>query len=113
MAGRLKRNLPQFIHHPRPTYVAQNGVKLKREDGKIWSSIRGKWLFETPEEYIRQDYLLVLVHEYGYCLDQIDEEEEVTGRDSAKALADIDAAKDYLTQARKDIEAIILGVKKV
>ncbi len=30
-----------------------------------------------------------------------------------KALAELDAAKNYLAQARKDIEAMILGVKKV
>ena len=109
----MNRNLPKFIHHPRPDCVAENGVKLKRQDGKIWSSVRGKWLIETPEEYVRQEYLLVLCHEYGYCLEQIAEEQEITGQGSAKARADIDAAKDHLTQARKDIEAIVLEVKKV
>lgn len=122
-------------------------MKLKRKDGKILSSVRKKWLVETPEEYVRQEYLLVLFHEYGYCLEQIAEEvidliqfnrvgavkqrmytenlchlripylPESEQREFAqareKALANIDVAKDYLAQARKDIEAMILGVKKV
>ena len=42
----------------------------------------------TPEERVRQDYLFVLINEYGYSLDQIDEEISVTSRGSAQARAD-------------------------
>ena len=56
--------------------------------GQIWSHVRRKWLVETPEESVRQEYLLVLLHEYGYDLDQIAEEAEVTGRGAAHARAD-------------------------
>ncbi len=111
MTGRLKRNLPKFIHHPRPTYVAQNGVKLKREDGKIWSSVRGKWLVETPEEFVRQEYLLVLFHEYGYCLEQIAEEEEVTGRGSGKARADFVIWRSTSDKAARKSPLIIVECK--
>ena len=65
-----------------------NGIKVKRQDGKIWSHLRAKWLEETPEERVRQQYLPVLVEEYGFALDQMDEELEVTGRGSGKARAD-------------------------
>jgi type I restriction enzyme M protein len=63
-------------------------LNVRRENGKIWSHIRKKWLNETPEETVRQDYLCVLVNEYGFNLDQIDEEREVTGRGAGHARAD-------------------------
>ena len=43
---------------------------------------------ETPEERVRQEFLCVLVNEYGYQLDQMKEEESVTGRGSGQARAD-------------------------
>lgn len=62
---------------------------VKRDGaGKIWSHVRKKWLIETPEERVRQEYLPVLVNEYGFALEQIDEELEVTGRGSGHARAD-------------------------
>ncbi len=61
---------------------------VRREKGNIWSHIRKKFLVETPEETVRQEYLCVLVNEYGFTFDQIDEEVEVTGRGSGHARAD-------------------------
>jgi type I restriction enzyme M protein len=63
-------------------------LAVRREKGKIWSHIRQKWLEETPEEMVRQGYLLTLVNEYGFNLEQMDEEREVTGRGSGHARAD-------------------------
>ncbi len=63
-------------------------LTIRREKGKIWSHIRKKWLDETPEESVRQEYLFVLVNEYGFSIDQMDEEREVTGRGSGHARAD-------------------------
>jgi len=51
------------------TSLERNGatarVSVQREKGKIWSHIRKKWIIETPEETVRQDYLCILVNEYG------------------------------------------------
>jgi len=66
-----------------------NQVAVRRENGKIWSHVRKKWLIETPEEAVRQEYLRVLVNEYGFVLDQMDEELEVTGSGSGHARADV------------------------
>jgi type I restriction enzyme M protein len=63
-------------------------LQIQTKNGKIFSPIRQKWLEETPEERVRQEYLLVLVNEYGFRLDQIAEEMEVTGRGSGHARAD-------------------------
>jgi type I restriction enzyme M protein len=65
-----------------------DSLTVRRDKGKIWSPLRGKWLEETPEETVRQEYLGVLVNEYGFSLDQIAEEHEVTGRGSGRARAD-------------------------
>ena len=63
---------------------------LRRDEkkGKIWSYVRSKWLVETPEETVRQNYLLVLVNEYGFSVDQIAEEMNLSGRGRAAARAD-------------------------
>lgn len=65
-------------------------IEIKRDTskGKIWSHVRSKWLVETPEETVRQEYLLVLLNEYGFGIDQIAEEIDLTGRGSASARAD-------------------------
>jgi type I restriction enzyme M protein len=63
-------------------------LAVRRDNGKIWSNVRKKWLMETPEETVRQEYLSTLVNEYGFGLTQIDEEVELTGRGSAHARAD-------------------------
>lgn len=63
-------------------------IRRNEKNGKIWSHVRSKWLVETPEETVRQEYLLVLVNEYGFALDQIAEEMDLTGRGSASARAD-------------------------
>ncbi len=63
-------------------------LTLRRERGNIWSHVRQKWLVETPEERVRQEYLRMLVNEFGFKIDQIAEEIEVTGRGSGHARAD-------------------------
>ncbi len=68
--------------------LSMQQLTVRREKGKVWSHIRKRWLEETPEETVRQEYLCTLVNEYGFSLDQIDEELEVTGRGSGRARAD-------------------------
>ncbi len=68
--------------------MADKTLSLQEKGSKIYSHVRNKWLIKTPEEIVRQSYLLVLVNEYGYVLDQIDEERIITGRGAGKARAD-------------------------
>jgi len=63
-------------------------LTVKRDKGLIWSYLRKKWLNETPEEKVRQEYLCTLINEYGFDLAQIDEELTVTGRGAGRARAD-------------------------
>lgn len=62
--------------------------EIKIRGNQIFSPVRKIWVQLTPEEKVRQDFLRVLIDEYGYSIDQIAEEEDVTGRGSAKARAD-------------------------
>lgn len=71
-----------------PAAPKRPALDVKTEDGKIWSHVRQKWLVETPEERVRQQFLTVLTNEYGYAIEQIKEEESVTGRGSGQARAD-------------------------
>jgi type I restriction enzyme M protein len=64
-------------------------LKTRRQKGQIWSHVRNKWLLETPEEAVRQEYLCILVNDYGYSLEQIDEEVSIPGdRGNKNARAD-------------------------
>ena len=61
-------------------------IELRRQAGKIWSHIRQDWFVEFPEELVRQRYVCRLVNEYGFTLDQMDEERKTEkGRNSAEA----------------------------
>jgi type I restriction enzyme M protein len=86
-------------------------VKRDEEKGKIWSHIRKKWLQETPEETVRQEYLCSLVNEYGFGLDQIDEELEVTGRGSGHARADFVIWRSAKDKADSNNPLIIIECK--
>ena len=70
------------------TGEAPLAIRRDESKGTIWSHVRKKELIETPEELVRQSYLPILVNEYGFALDQIEEELNLTGRGSAKARAD-------------------------
>jgi len=72
---------------PKSTPISRIEVRRK-EGGLIWSHLRQDWYVETPEERVRQEFLCTLVNEYGFSLQQMDEELDVTGRGSAQARAD-------------------------
>ncbi len=62
--------------------------QLRSRENKVFSPVRQKWVQLTPEEKVRQEYLQSLINEYGYSIDQMEEELEVTGRGSGHARAD-------------------------
>ena len=49
-------------------------LELKRQNGKIYSYIRDKWLVETPEELVRQSLVIMLANDFGYPIDVMAEE---------------------------------------
>ena len=64
-----------------------------RIDGdKIFAPLKNKWLKRTPEEEVRQEYLLILMSEkYGYAADQMAQEVKVNNskRGQGASRADI------------------------
>lgn len=91
-----------------------SAIAIKRneqKEGQIWSHVRSKWLVETPEETVRQEYLLVLVNEYGFALDQIAEEMVMTGRGSASSRADFVIWRTAQDKADNNAPFIIVECK--
>lgn len=67
-------------------------IEVEEKDGKIRCPLRGdSWHVATPEEKVRQGYIVTLVNDYGYSLDQMAQEIHVTksSRGTGKARADI------------------------
>lgn len=77
----MAKNKPAPQPYAKPDHIQIRG-------NEIFSPLRQKWIPLTPEEMVRQQYLQVLVEEYGFTHEQIAEEMEVTGRGSAQARAD-------------------------
>ena len=44
-------------------------IEVLEKDGKIFSHIRKMWLVKTPEEEVRQTFIVELVNKYGYPLE--------------------------------------------
>lgn len=85
-------------------------IETPAHPNQIFSKVRQKLVALTPEEKVRQDYLEVLLGEYGYTIDQIAEEEEVTGRrGSGHARADFVVWRT--AQDRKDRRPPIIIVE--
>ena len=90
-------------------YLKADQINVK--GNKIFSPVRQKWLQLTPEERVRQEYLQVLLKEYDYSIDQIAEEEEVTGRGSGHARADFVIWRDVQDRTDEKNPLIVVECK--
>ena len=85
-------------------------IAVRHQKGQIWSHVRKKWLLETPEETVRQEYLCILVNDYGFSLEQIDEEVTLPGaRGNKNARADFVIWRTI--QDRKDGDTALIVVE--
>lgn len=91
--------------------ASKKTLSVERRKGEIYSHIRKKWLIETPEERVRQEYLCVLVNEYNYSLVQIDEELSVIGRGAGDARADFLIWRTPQEKADKKTALIVVECK--
>lgn len=66
-------------------------LEITRDGGKIYCPLTASYHIETPEEKVRQEYIIKLANEYGYSLDQMAQEIKVNNsqRGQGKARADI------------------------
>ena len=97
-------------------------IEIQEKNGKIYCPLAGKWFVAKPEEKVRQRYITTLVNDYGYSLDQMAQEMEVTGskRGKGHARADIviwrskadrDALKDAFIVIETKAENVKLRVE--
>ena len=86
-----------------------NKFEIKRENGKIYCPLTDSYHIETPEEKVRQEYIVKLVNEYGYSLDQMAQEIKVNNsqRGQGKARADI-----VIWKSKKDKDEKQSGVHR-
>lgn len=86
-------------------------MTLEIKNGKIKSRIRNKWLVLTPEEKVRQEFSQVLIDQYGYSPEQIDEEIDITGMYSLKRRPDFVIWKTIKDKKEKNAPFIIVECK--
>ncbi|RRB03968.1 N-6 DNA methylase [Larkinella rosea] len=64
-------------------------LSVKIEDDKIFAPLKDKWLIINPLERVRQNYITILVNQYGFALQQIEQDVELNyfkpGQGKAKA----------------------------
>jgi len=66
-------------------------MEIQVQDNKIFAPLKNKWLVNKPEEQVRQRYICRLIDSYGFNLDQMAQEIQVTNsqRGQGAARADI------------------------
>lgn len=73
-------------------YFRHNNMEVQIKENKIFAPLLDKWLVLTPEEKVRQEYILRLIENYGYAKEQMRQEvlvAEGNGRGTGRARADI------------------------
>lgn len=87
---------------------------IERKDGKIYVPLKDTWLIETPEETVRQNFICQLVNAYGYSLDQMEQEKNLTeysDRGTGQASADIIVWKSKEDRLKKKNAFLIVECK--
>jgi hypothetical protein len=95
---------------PQP-YAKPDQIQIR--GNQIYSPVRKTWVQLTLEERVRQEFLFVLINEYGYSLDQVDEETPVTGRGSAQARADFLIWRTPEAKKRQEHALIVINREQV
>lgn len=87
---------------------------IERKDGKIYVPLKDTWLIETPEETVRQNFICQLVNDYGYSVDQMEQEKNLTeysDRGTGQASADIIIWKSKEDRLKKKNAFLIVECK--
>lgn len=66
-------------------------LEVQIKDNKIFAPLQNKWLILKPEEEVRQEYICRLVNDYGFSIEQMEQEKKVNNslRGQGRAMADI------------------------
>jgi len=88
-------------------------MQVEIKDQKIFVPLKDKWLVDKPEERVRQEYICRLVNNYGYQLDQMGQELQVTNsqRGLGRGSADIVVWKSKKDKAENNSPIIVVECK--
>lgn len=88
-------------------------ILYKNNNKEIFAPLKEKWLVNKPEEEVRQKYIFRLVEHYGYLLEQMAQEMQVTNsqRGQGAARADIVVWKNKEDKARSKSPIIVVECK--
>jgi type I restriction enzyme M protein len=88
-------------------------MEIQIEGNKIKAPLKDKWLVNKPEEEVRQKYICRLVNSYGYSLNQMDQEIQVSNsqRGQGAARADIVVWRSREDKENKKYPLIIVECK--
>ena len=88
-------------------------VEFNKDESQIFVPLKDKWLVNSPEERVRQEYLCRLVTHYGFALEQMDQEVTVSNsqRGQGRASADILIWKSAKDKAEKNSPIIVIECK--
>ncbi len=88
-------------------------MDIQIENNKIFAPLKDKWLVNKPEEQVRQRYICRLVDSYGFSLDQMAQEIQVTNsqRGQGAARADIVVWRSKEEKAKSKNALIVVECK--
>jgi len=88
-------------------------IQKRNNDKEIYAPLKSKWLVMKPEEEVRQKYICRLVDSYGYSLDQMDQEIQVSNsqRGQGAARADIVVWRSEEDKESKKYPLIVVECK--
>ena len=88
-------------------------IQKRNNDKEIYAPLKSKWLVTKPEEEVRQKYICRLVDSYGYSLDQMDQEIQVSNsqRGQGAARADIVVWRSKEDKESKKYPLIVVECK--
>lgn len=88
-------------------------MEIQIKGNKIFAPLKGSWLVYKPEEEVRQKYICRLADSYGYALDQMDQEIQVSNsqRGQGAARADIVIWRNHEDKDNKKYPLIVVECK--
>lgn len=88
-------------------------VEFNKDESQIFVPLKNKWLVNSPEEKVRQNYICILVKDYGFKLEQMAQEVTVSNssRGQGRASADILIWKSVQDKVENNSPIIVIECK--
>lgn len=88
-------------------------VEFNKDESQIFVPLKNKWVVNSPEERVRQNYICILVKDYGFKLEQMAQEVTVSNssRGQGRASADILIWKSAEDKAENNSPIIVIECK--